>query len=188
MELEAALRGDEEAFRRLVEPHRDALHAHCYRMLGSLHDAEDALQETLLRCWRALARFDRARSLWLEPYPLAPEAGYEERESVELAFVAALQHLVPAQRAVLILREVLGFTAREVSEQLRGIRPANAPIRMAEAMPPDQASTRITTAQLFELARTAVAAAPASTPTTTASRIDSPRNCVRASSDCTAVS
>ena len=120
MELEAALRGDEEAFRRLVEPHRDALHAHCYRMLGSLHDAEDALQETLLRCWRALARFDRARplrpwlfriatnvcmnalaqrskrvlsldvassepgagageplgeSLWLEPYPLAPEAG-----------------------------------------------------------------------------------------------------------------
>jgi RNA polymerase sigma-70 factor, ECF subfamily len=163
MELEAALRGDEEAFRRLVEPHRDALHAHCYRMLGSLHDAEDALQETLLRCWRALARFDRARplrpwlfriatnvcmnalaqrskrvlsldvassepdagageplgeSLWLEPYPLAPEAGYEERESVELAFVAALQYLVPAQRAVLILRDVLGFTAREVAEQL----------------------------------------------------------------------
>jgi RNA polymerase sigma-70 factor, ECF subfamily len=67
MELEAALRGDEEAFRRLVEPHRDALHAHCYRMLGSLHDAEDALQETLLRCWRALARFDRSRPLrpWL---------------------------------------------------------------------------------------------------------------------------
>ena len=67
MELEAALRGDEEAFRRLVEPHRDALHAHCYRMLGSLHDAEDALEETLLRCWRALARFDRSRPLrpWL---------------------------------------------------------------------------------------------------------------------------
>jgi RNA polymerase sigma-70 factor, ECF subfamily len=163
MELEAALGGDEEAFRRLVEPHRDALHAHCYRMLGSLHDAEDAFQETLLRCWRALARFDPSRplrpwlfaiagnvcmdalaqrskrvlsldvassapdagageplgeSLWLEPYPLAPEAGYEERESVELAFVAALQLLVPAQRAVLILRDVLGFTAREVAEQL----------------------------------------------------------------------
>jgi RNA polymerase sigma-70 factor, ECF subfamily len=161
--LDAALGGDEEAFRRLVEPHRDGLHAHCYRMLGSLQDAEDALQETLLRCWRGLARFDRARplrpwlyriatnvcmnalarrsrrvlsldappaspddaageplaeSLWLEPYPLAPEASYEERESVELAFVAALQHLAPAQRAVLILRDVLGFSAREVSEQL----------------------------------------------------------------------
>jgi RNA polymerase sigma-70 factor (ECF subfamily) len=161
--LDAALNGDDEAFRALVEPHRDGLHAHCYRMLGSLHDAEDALQETLLRCWRGLARFDRARplrpwlyriatnvcinalarrskrvlsldappaspdagpgaplaeSLWLEPYPLAPEAGYEQRESVELAFVAALQHLAPAQRAVLILRDVLGFSAREVSEQL----------------------------------------------------------------------
>jgi RNA polymerase sigma-70 factor, ECF subfamily len=161
--LDAALSGDDEAFRALVEPHRDGLHAHCYRMLGSLQDAEDALQETLLRCWRGLARFDRARplrpwlyriatnvcmnalarrsrrvlsldappaspddgageplaeSLWLEPYPLTPEASYEERESVELAFVAALQHLGPAQRAVLILRDVLGFSAREVSEQL----------------------------------------------------------------------
>jgi RNA polymerase sigma-70 factor, ECF subfamily len=161
--LDAALDGDDEAFRALVEPHRDGLHAHCYRMLGSLQDAEDAVQETLLRCWRGLARFDRARplrpwlyriatnvcmnalarrsrrvlsldappaspddgageplaeSLWLEPYPLAPEASYEERESVELAFVAALQHLAPAQRAVLILRDVLGFSAREVSEQL----------------------------------------------------------------------
>jgi RNA polymerase sigma-70 factor (ECF subfamily) len=161
--LDAALGGDDEAFRALVEPHRDGLHAHCYRMLGSLQDAEDALQETLLRCWRGLARFDRARplrpwlyriatnvcinalarrskrllsldappaspddaageplaeSLWLEPYPLPPEASYEERESVELAFVAALQHLAPAQRAVLILRDVLGFSAREVSEQL----------------------------------------------------------------------
>jgi RNA polymerase sigma-70 factor (ECF subfamily) len=163
MELQAAVGGDDEAFRRLVEPHREALHAHCYRMLGSLHDAEDALQETLLRCWRALGRFDGARplrpwlyriatnvcmdalgrrpkrvlsldvpssgpgagageplgeSLWLEPYPVAPDAGYEQRESVELAFVAALQHLPPAQRAVLIMREVLGFSAREVSEQL----------------------------------------------------------------------
>jgi RNA polymerase sigma-70 factor, ECF subfamily len=59
--LDAALGGDDEAFRALVEPHRDGLHAHCYRMLGSLQDAEDALQETLLRCWRGLARFDRAR-------------------------------------------------------------------------------------------------------------------------------
>jgi RNA polymerase sigma-70 factor (ECF subfamily) len=153
---------DEEAFQQLVAPHRDALQAHCYRMLGSLHDAEDALQETLLRSWRAIANLDRSRplrpwlyriatnvcidalirrpervlsldaptgpeagpgeplaeSLWLEPYPIPPEAGVEERESVELAFVAALQHLNPAQRAVLIMREVLGFSAREVSEQL----------------------------------------------------------------------
>jgi RNA polymerase sigma-70 factor (ECF subfamily) len=65
--LEAALGGDDEAFRALVEPHRGGLHAHRYRMLGSLRDAEDALQETLLRCWRGLARFDRARPLrpWL---------------------------------------------------------------------------------------------------------------------------
>jgi RNA polymerase sigma-70 factor (ECF subfamily) len=150
----------DEAFEQLVEPHRAALHAHCYRMLGSLHDADDALQETLLRAWRGLDRYDRSRpprpwlyriatnvcldalqrrpkrvlsfdvpsapeagageplaeSRWLEPYPT--EAGVEERESVELAFVAALQHLNAAQRAVLIMREVLGFSAREVADQL----------------------------------------------------------------------
>jgi RNA polymerase sigma-70 factor, ECF subfamily len=173
--LEAACGGDEDAFRRLVEPHRAELHAHCYRMLGSVHDAEDALQDALLRAWRGLCKFDRrsrlrrwlyriatnasldalarrpkrvlpidygppvdpdssepgeplANSLWLEPYPdqmigledgyAAPEARYEQRESVELAFVAALQHLPPRQRAVLILREVLGFSAKEVSQTL----------------------------------------------------------------------
>jgi RNA polymerase sigma-70 factor, ECF subfamily len=176
--LDAALGGDDEAFRALVEPHRGGLHAHCYRMLGSLQDAEDALQETLLRCWRGLARFDRARplrpwlyriatnvcmnalagrstrvlsldapsspedaageplaeSLWLEPYPTAPETSYEERESVELAFVAALQHLVPAQRAVLILRDVLGFSAHEVSEQLDATTAAvNSSLQRARA-------------------------------------------------------
>jgi RNA polymerase sigma-70 factor (ECF subfamily) len=158
----------DDEFRRLVEPHRAALHAHCYRMLGSVQDAEDALQETLLRAWRALPRFGgrpwlyriatnvcidalsrrRRRSLpiehgepaapgddageprsdpiWLEPYPdgevedgyAAPDARYEEREAVELAFVAALQHLPATQRAVLILRDVLGFSAREVAETL----------------------------------------------------------------------
>jgi RNA polymerase sigma-70 factor, ECF subfamily len=172
--LDAAQAGDEDAFSRLVEPHRRELHAHCYRMLGSLHDAEDALQETLLRAWRGLAGFDGKRPLrpwlyriatnvcldaiakrprrvlpadhappsspdggpgepvdepiWLEPYPddgleveggyAAPEARYEEREAVELAFIAALQHLPANQRAVLILREVLGFSAREVGETL----------------------------------------------------------------------
>ena len=153
----------EDEFRRLVEPHRRELHAHCYRMLGSVHDAEDALQEALLRAWRGLGRFegrsslrswlyriatntcldrDRAaaearaagrttarrpsdarraarRAVWLEPYPddagsrtaRAPEARYEQRESVELAFIAALQHLPANQRAALILRDVLGFSA-----------------------------------------------------------------------------
>jgi RNA polymerase sigma-70 factor, ECF subfamily len=172
--LEAARGGDGEAFRALVEPHRGELHAHCYRMLGSLQDAEDALQETLLRAWRGLDGFEGARplrpwlyriatnvcldaiarrpkrvlrlddsspsqpdagpgtplveSIWIEPYPdehlglpdgyAAPEARYEQRESVELAFVAALQHLPALQRAVLILREVLGFSAREAAQSL----------------------------------------------------------------------
>ena len=170
--LEAACAGDEEAFRLLVEPQRPGLHAHCYRMLGSLHDAEDALQDALLRAWRGLCGFGgrspfrswlyrittnacldvRARrpkrvlpidyaqpavgdvdepvsqSVWLEPYPdqivgleegyAGPAARYDTRESVELAFVAALQHLPPRQRAVLILREVLGFSAKEVAESL----------------------------------------------------------------------
>jgi RNA polymerase sigma-70 factor (ECF subfamily) len=172
--LEAARAGDEHAFARLVESHRGALHAHCYRMLGSVHDAEDALQEALLSAWRGLARFEgrssfrswlyaiatnaclRAierrpkrvlpidyapaadphdgpgeplvESFWVEPYPderlgleeglAGPEARYEQRESVELAFVAALQHLPARQRAVLILRDVLGFSAREVAGAL----------------------------------------------------------------------
>jgi RNA polymerase sigma-70 factor, ECF subfamily len=169
--LDAARAGDEGAFRRIVDAHHRELHVHCYRMLGSLHDAEDALQEALLRAWRALPRLEssdwlrawlykiatnvclntaarRARrvlpidhgppadpdrdpgeplveSLWIEPYPdervgveagpTVPEARYEQREAVELAFVAALQHLPPRQRAVLILRDVLGFSAREVA-------------------------------------------------------------------------
>jgi RNA polymerase sigma-70 factor (ECF subfamily) len=172
--VDAASRGDEGAFRRLVEAHRAELHAHCYRMLGSLHDADDAFQEMLVRAWRGLPRFTgprlvrpwlyriatnvcldaltrRARRglpidhggpasrdevpaepvaepVWLEPYPdermgltdgyAAPEARYEQREAVELAFIAALQHLPAIQRAVLILRDVLGFSARETAESL----------------------------------------------------------------------
>src|SRR5436853_5045013 len=178
--LQAARDGDEDAFRRLVEPRRGELQAHCYRMLGSVHDAEDALQEALLRAWRGLSRFEGRSSLrswlyriatntsldaiqkrpkrvlpidygpaadphmgpgepviesvWVEPYPdeklgledgfAAPEARYEQRESVELAFVAALQNLPANQRAVLILREVLGFSAREVAETLETTVPA----------------------------------------------------------------
>jgi RNA polymerase sigma-70 factor (ECF subfamily) len=172
--LEAARGGDEDAFGRLIEPHRRELNAHCYRMLGSIHDAEDALQETLLRAWRGLPRFEGrsslrawlyriatntclnliergpkrvlpngygpagdphddlgeplAESVWVEPFPdeklgsedalASPDARYEAREGVELAFVAALQHLPARQRAVLILREVLGFSADEVAKAL----------------------------------------------------------------------
>jgi RNA polymerase sigma-70 factor, ECF subfamily len=178
--LRAARSGDQDAFRGLVEPYRAELHAHCYRMLGSLHDADDALQDTLLRAWRGLARFDERRplrpwlyriatnvcldliakrpkrvlpldhgppawdgggpgeplveTLWLEPYPdellglqdgyASPAARYEQREAVELAFVAALQHLPARQRAVLILREVLGYSARETAEALGTTAPA----------------------------------------------------------------
>jgi RNA polymerase sigma-70 factor (ECF subfamily) len=172
--LAAARGGDEGAFGRLVEPYRGELHAHCYRMLGSLHDAEEALQEALLRVWRGLRGFEDRGSLrawlykiatnasldliarrrkrmlpvdyapaadpdqppgdpvseqvWLEPYPdetlevedgyASPDARYEQREALELAFVAAMQELPPRQRAVLILREVLGFSAKEVGETL----------------------------------------------------------------------
>ena len=172
--LAAARDGDGDAFAHLITAYRAELKAHCYRMLGSLHDAEDALQETLLRAWRSLARFEGRSSLrswlytiatnvclraierrpkrvlpidyapaadphdgpaepltesvWLEPYPdrelgvaadlLGPDARYEQRESIELAFTAALQHLPARQRAVLILRDVLGFSARETAEAL----------------------------------------------------------------------
>jgi RNA polymerase sigma-70 factor (ECF subfamily) len=171
MLLEAACGGDEEAFRRLVEGHRAALHSHCYQMLGSLHDAEDAFQETMLRAWRGRAGFEgrssvgswlhriatnvcidaigrRPKSVWpidygpptgprqearreraepvwnesntdqeleIEDGATAPEARYERREAVELALIAALQHLPARQRAVLILRDVLGFSAKEAA-------------------------------------------------------------------------
>jgi len=188
--LEAAQGGDEDAFAGLVEPHRGELHAHCYRMLGSVHDAEDALQDAHLRAWRGLGRFEGRSSLrswlytiatntcldaiarrpkrvlpvdygpaadphdgpgepivesiWVEPYPdeklgledgyAAPDARYEQREAVELAFIAALQHLPANQRAVLILREVLGFSAKEVAESLETtVASVNSALQRARA-------------------------------------------------------
>ncbi|HWC86290.1 MAG TPA: sigma-70 family RNA polymerase sigma factor [Solirubrobacteraceae bacterium] len=170
--LTRAARGDEEAFRELTKAHRRELQLHCYRMLGSMPDAEDALQETLLGAWRGLEGFEGRSSLrswlyriatnrclnllrsaerrpptpidppftapeptrvaeptWLEPYPDAmladvidaspgPDARYETRETIELAFIAALQQLPPRQRAALVLRDVLGFRTSEVASML----------------------------------------------------------------------
>jgi RNA polymerase sigma-70 factor (TIGR02960 family) len=170
--LERARAGDRDAFAALVEPHRGELQVHCYRMLGSLQDAEDALQETLLAAWIGLAGFEgrssvrtwlyriatnrclnvlRAASrrpvtaaplpvtppepfrlgevLWLQPYPdllldglpdqaPGPEARYVTREAISLAFVTAVQLLPPTQRAVLLLRDVLGYRASETADLL----------------------------------------------------------------------
>ncbi|MGH3487622.1 MAG: sigma-70 family RNA polymerase sigma factor [Actinopolymorphaceae bacterium] len=174
-DLDRARGGDDAAFTRLVEPLRRELHAHCYRMLGSSHDADDALQDALLRAWRGLARFQGRSSLrswlytvatrtcldivetrgrrampvdlgpssdravigdaplsdvaWMGPYhdvglsagsvgSAGPEVRYEQREAVELAFVAALQHLPGNQRAALLLFEVLGFSAAEIATMM----------------------------------------------------------------------
>jgi RNA polymerase sigma-70 factor (ECF subfamily) len=188
--LETARAGDEAAYQRLIEPHRSELHAHCYRMLGSVQDAEDALQEALIRAWRGLPKFEGRSSLrswlyriatntsldaierrpkrilpidygpaadphggvgeplvesvWIEPYPdetlgledgyASPDATYEQREAVELAFIAALQLLPANQRAVLILREVLGFSAQETADTLdTSVASVNSALQRARA-------------------------------------------------------
>lgn len=189
--LALARAGDGDAFQALVAPHRRELLAHCYRILGSLQDAEDVLQEALLAAWRSIDRFD-GRSLrawlykiatnrclnylrgesrrpkpalwpehgadrdgpgrsaepwWLEPYPdgpdelvPGPEARYDARESIALSFVAGLQHLPPQQRAVLVLRDVLGFPAAETADILGSTQAAvnSALIRARAALPPDR--------------------------------------------------
>jgi RNA polymerase sigma-70 factor (ECF subfamily) len=140
---------DEQAFALLIEPHRRALHLHCYRMLGSLHDADDAVQETMLRAWKGSDRYEPRAQLttWLhaiatnvcltaiarrrkraaeviedlehlQPYPDRLLDDLVERETVELAFITAIQLLPPKQRAVLILRDVLGWSAKEVAGAL----------------------------------------------------------------------
>ena len=165
--------GDGDAFRALTEPHRRELQVHCYRMLGSFQDAEDAVQDTLLAAWQGLGGFEGRASIrtwlyriatnrclnalrtssrrpakawdvpeveppepthlgdivWLEPYPdalvdravdvpIGPEARFEQAEAISLAFITALQVLPTRQRAVLILRDVLGYHADEVAEML----------------------------------------------------------------------
>lgn len=171
-EMRAALRGDREAFARLTEPHRRELQVHCYRMLGSLSEAEDLVQETLLRAWKSRRTYagrapfrawlyriatnacldelatrprrglpssflepsdpsqapdpPRLDPVWLEPYPDAllprtdmdPAAHYDQRESVQLAFLVVLHELPPRQRAILLLRDVLGWKAAEVARLL----------------------------------------------------------------------
>jgi RNA polymerase sigma-70 factor (ECF subfamily) len=189
--LARAQAGDGEAFRELIDPYRRELQVHCYRILGSVADAEDVLQEALLAAWRSIGRFD-GRSLrawlyriatnrclnylrgesrrpqpaglpdqgagrpglvrsdepwWLEPYPgdpgdltPGPEARYDARESIALSFVAGLQHLPPQQRAVLVLRDVLGFPAAEAADILGTTHAAvnSALIRARAGLRPDQ--------------------------------------------------
>ena len=189
--VERARDGDGEAYRRLTDPYRRELQVHCYRMLGSVQDAEDLVQETLLAAWRGLGGFEgrasvrtwlyriatnrclnalrdssrragrhepmalevelpeptrrRGGPVWLDPYPdvlleglpdraPGPEARYETRESVSVAFLVALQHLPPRQRAVLVLRDVLGYRAAEVADMLESTADAvNSALRRARA-------------------------------------------------------
>ena len=167
--LAAAQAGDELAFRRLLEPYRHALEVHCYRMLGSPHDAEDVVQETMLRAWRAIERFEPRATLqaWLyriatnacldelerrprrpepvQPFPdtpldpaaspaYDPAARYAIREGMELALLRAIQELPGRQRAVLILRDVLGWTSLEVAKLLGStVAATNSALQRARA-------------------------------------------------------
>jgi len=156
---------DERAFALLIDPHRQALHLHCYRMLGSLHDADDALQETMLRAWKGSDRYDPRAQLgaWLhtiatnvrltalartrsrpvalyedlehlQPYPDRLLEDLVVRETVELAFIMAIQLLPPKQRAVLILRDVLGWSAKDIADALDdSIGAVNSALQRARA-------------------------------------------------------
>jgi RNA polymerase sigma-70 factor (TIGR02960 family) len=177
-EISAAVAGDEEAFARLTERYRRELHVHCYRMLASFDEAEDAVQETFLRAWRHRADFDRSNLFrawlyriatnvcidtlrrssrrptslhslaevpWLQPYPdqlldeiaagdAEPDAVVVERETIELAFLAAMQVLPPRQRATLIARDLLGWSARETASLLEtSVAAANSALQRARA-------------------------------------------------------
>jgi RNA polymerase sigma-70 factor (ECF subfamily) len=196
--LAAAREGDEHAFAQLTGPYRRELQVHCYRMVGSLHDAEDLVQETMLRAWRRLGTFEGRTSLrrwlyaiatnaclnalereprvvlfptsgddpppiaridWLEPYPDSllpdpaggdPQARLDLRESVALAFLAAIQHLPARQRAMVLLFDVLGWSAAEIAELLEtsvaavnsGLQRARATLETRPAARPTEAEER----------------------------------------------
>ena len=185
--LERARAGEEDAFRELTDPYRRELQVHIYRIVGSVQDAEDLVQETLLAAWRGLDAFEGRASvrawlyriatnrsldalraarrrpenlqrmsempeptrhggaIWLEPFPdvllegipdqaPGPEARYEAKEAIELGFIVGLQHLTPPQRAVLVLRDVLGYHAEEVAEMLESTtHSVNSLLRRARA-------------------------------------------------------
>jgi len=186
--LARAREGDERAYEALIGGHRNELHAHCYRMLASVHDADDAVQDALIRAWRGLPGFESRSSIrtwlfkiatnasfdllkkrsrrelpiergqrievggspgdalfntgWIEPYPdrfveageKSPHARYEARESLELAFIAVIQNVPPQQRATLILRDVLGFSASESAELLETtVAAVNSSLQRARA-------------------------------------------------------
>lgn len=192
--------GDGEAFRELTDPYRRELQVHCYRMLGSLQDAEDLVQDTMLAAWQGLGAFEGRASIrtwlyriatnrclnalrsasrrpartwdipqveppepsrlgeivWLEPYPdallegasiaFSPEARYQQTEAISLAFVTAIQYLPARQRAVLILRDVLGYEAGEVADMLdatidainSALKRARATVRRRLPLKPDR--------------------------------------------------
>jgi RNA polymerase sigma-70 factor (ECF subfamily) len=205
--LAAARRGEEHAFAQLTGPYRRELQVHCYRMLGSLHDAEDLVQETMLRAWRRLGTFEGRTSLrrwlyaiatnaclntlereprvvlfpaggdadppaiaridWLEPYPdsllpdsvdVDPQARLDLRESIGLAFLAALQHLPPRQRAMLVLFDALGWSAAEIAELLEtsvaavnsGLQRARATLEARPSLRPTEEDERVLVERFVE--------------------------------------
>jgi DNA-directed RNA polymerase specialized sigma24 family protein len=115
--IDLARADDGEAFRQLVGPYQRELQVHCYRMLGSVQDAEDAMQDALLAAWQGLGGFQERASVLPDAEP-GPEARYETHEAISLAFITAVQLLPPRQRAVLILRDVLGFAAGDAAQVL----------------------------------------------------------------------
>jgi RNA polymerase sigma-70 factor (ECF subfamily) len=204
--LARAREGDERAYEALIERHRSELHAHCYRMLASVHDAEDAVQDALIRAWRGLPGFESRSSIrtwlfkiatnssfdllkkrsrrelpvdstaragpgespgaavleaaWMEPYPdrlieageKSPHARYEARESLELSFMVVVRNVPPRQRAVFILREVLGFSASETADLLdMSVAAANSSLQRARATVADRMPRTTQSAELSRI-------------------------------------